>query len=146
MAQTYTLEEAADKLNLSTEEFKRRLRSEWTQIRSFRDGATLRFRANEIDELARTYGLGSSDELPLPDAVAEAAPAAAPHDEPLKLDDSDETFVLTPGSSQKLKGGTPAGSDVRLKKPAAGEDEESILTEQFEVPADGSGKLSGKSG
>ena len=65
MAQTYTLEEAADKLNLSVEEFKRRLRTEWTQIRSFRDGATLRFRANEIDELARTYGLGSSDEMPL---------------------------------------------------------------------------------
>jgi len=59
MSQTYTLEEAADKLNLSVEEFKRRLRTEWTQIRSFRDGATLRFRASEIDELARTIGAGS---------------------------------------------------------------------------------------
>jgi hypothetical protein len=154
MAQTYTLEEAADKLNLSAEEFKRRLRTEWTQIRSFRDGTTLRFRANEIDELARTYGLGSSDELPLPDAFAEtqapeAGLAAAPppaHDEPLKLDDSDETFVITPGSSQKLKGGQPADSDVRLKKPAAAADEESIFTQEMEVPADGSGKLSGKSG
>src|SRR2546423_14920368 len=36
MAQTYTLEEAANKLDLSVEEFKRRLRTEWTQIRSFR--------------------------------------------------------------------------------------------------------------
>ncbi|HEX3147280.1 MAG TPA: hypothetical protein VHR66_04310 [Gemmataceae bacterium] len=147
MAQTYTLEEAADKLNLSAEDFKRRLRTEWTQIRSFRDGATLRFRANEIDELARSYGLGSSDELPLPEASGEA-PAA--HDAPLKLDDSDETFVITPepssagASSKRLK----QDSDIRLKKPAApkSDDEESILTEEFDVPADGSGKLSGKSG
>jgi hypothetical protein len=147
MAQTYTLEEAADQLNLSAEEFKRRLRTEWTQIRSFRDGATLRFRANEIDELARSYGLGSSDELPLPDAGGEA-PAA--HDAPLKLDDSDETFVIAPeppspgASSRRLK----QDSDVRLKKPAAAksDDDESILTEEFDVPADGSGKLSGKSG
>jgi hypothetical protein len=147
MAQTYTLDEAADKLNLSVEEFKRRLRTEWTQIRSFRDGATLRFRANEIDELARTYGLGSSDELPLPDAGAEGH-AAPKSGAPLKVDDSGETFVLTPGSSAKLKGGQPPkDSDIRLKKPAStGDDEESILTEQFEVPADGSGKLSGKSG
>src|SRR4051812_21815906 len=142
MAQTYTLDEAAEKLNLSVEEFKRRLRSEWTQIRSFRDGATLRFRANEIDELARSYGLGSSDELPLPDA--------SDHDAPLKLDDSDETFTIaadppsTGASSKRLK----QDSDVRLKKPAApkSDDDESILTEEFDVPADGSGKLSGKSG
>src|SRR5262245_12410260 len=106
MAQTYTLEEAADKLNLSIEEFKRRLRTEWTQIRSFRDGATLRFRANEIDELARTYGLGSSDEMPL----AESSPLDLPDDiglapkskkgdsgAPLNLDDSsEEAFALAP--------------------------------------------------
>src|SRR5256885_16407517 len=77
MAQTYTLEEAADHLNLSVEEFKRRLRTEWTQIRSFRDGSTLRFRANEIDELARSYGLGSSDELPLSGPAADV-PTQAP--------------------------------------------------------------------
>ena len=31
MSQTYTLDEAADKLNLSVEEFKRRLRGEWAR-------------------------------------------------------------------------------------------------------------------
>src|SRR3954463_10674015 len=95
MAQTYTLEEAADKLDLSVEELKRRLRTEWTQIRSFRDGATLRFRANEIDELARSMGLGSSEELPLADsgydlpspAAAEATPRKSDSGAPLKLDD-----------------------------------------------------------
>ena len=77
MSQTYTLDEAADKLNLSVEEFKRRLRTEWGQkVRAFRDGSTLRFRANEIDELARSIGLGSSDELPL----AESSPLDLPAD------------------------------------------------------------------
>ena len=149
MAQTYTLDEAAEKLNLSVEEFKRRIRTEWTQVRSFRDGATLRFRANEIDELARSYGLGSSDEMAVPDPH-HSVPASAPteQDAPLKLDDSDETFTLAAeppaagASSTRVKG----DSNVRLKKPAAPDDDESILTEEFDVPADGSGKLSGKSG
>lgn len=178
MAQTYTLEEAADKLNLSIEEFKRRLRTEWTQVRSFRDGATLRFRANEIEELARSIGLGSSEELPLADSSYElpseigladdsgesaSAPKTPPpakksdateHDAPLKLDDSDEMFLITPdepskgSSSKKLK--SKSDSDVRLEKStkraaAPGEDDESILTEEFDVQG-GSGKLSGKSG
>ncbi|HKB02761.1 MAG TPA: hypothetical protein VKD90_11110 [Gemmataceae bacterium] len=166
MAQTYTLEEAADHLNLSVEEFKRRLRTEWTQVRSFRDGATLRFRANEIDELARSIGLGSSEELPLADAGAGSLPeeiglakdADAPKtpaptkkqptdaDAPLQLNDSDEVFHLTPDSGKQLK---PKGdSDVRLEKAGkrSGE-EESILTEELQAPAaGGSGKLSGKSG
>jgi hypothetical protein len=162
MAQTYTLEEAADKLDLSIEEFKRRLRTEWTQVRAFRDGTTLRFRANEIDELARSIGLGSSDELPMADSSLElpvgvaSSPTAPTEEAPLKLDDSDEMFLITPdepgksGSSGKLK--AKSDSDVRLekasKRPAApGEDEESILTEEFETPGQGgSGKLSGKSG
>lgn len=165
MAQTYTLEEAADKLDLSVEEFKRRLRTEWTQIRAFRDGTTLRFRANEIEELARSIGLGSSDELPMADSSlelpastgsADASAQTRTEEAPLKLDDSDEMFLITPdepgksGSSGKLK--AKSDSDARLekasKKPAApGEDEESILTEEFETPGQGgSGKLSGKSG
>src|SRR5829696_8331356 len=120
MSQTYTLEEAADKLNLSVEEFKRRLRTEWTQIRSFRDGATLRFRANEIDELARSYGLGSSDEIPVAGSSEFDYPTQAPapaSDAPLQLDDSDETFTLTPeGGSSKRTKAPKADSDVRLEK------------------------------
>ena len=65
MAQTYTLDDAARHLNLSVDEFKRRLRDEWKNVRSFRDGPTLRFRSGDIDEIARTIGLGSSEELPL---------------------------------------------------------------------------------
>ncbi len=157
MAQTYTLEEAADKLNLSASEFKRRLQTEWTKVRPFRDGATLRFRSNEIDELARTYGLGSSDEM---SQLTDSSPLDIPENiglakkdsgAPLALDDSVTAFVLTPDapSSKKLKSGSD--SDVRLekaekkKKPSA-DDEESILTEEFSLDAGDSGKLSGKSG
>jgi hypothetical protein len=148
MAQTYTLEEAADKLNLSVEEFKRRLRTEWTQIRSFRDGSTLRFRANEVDELARSYGLGSSDELPLSEGSGQDIPSQPP----AAPTTADDTFALAPGgSSGRHKAAGKPDSDVRLekasdvKKPPA--DDESILTEEFEVPAaGGSGKLSGRSG
>jgi hypothetical protein len=136
MAQTYTLEEAADKLNLSVEEFKRRLRTEWTQIRSFRDGATLRFRANEIDELARTYGLGSSDELPLGESspldpsdepILAPRPKKGDSGAPLNLDDSsEEAFALAPDPGPMCKQGD---SDVRLeaadrKKAAAAYDED----------------------
>ncbi|WP_020471587.1 hypothetical protein [Zavarzinella formosa] len=183
MAQTYTLDEAAAKLSLSLEEFKRRLRTEWTQIRSFRDGNTLRFRANEIDELARTIGLGSSAELQLADSdeigllgddakaapkpvpAASKKPAPPPDDEPLNLD-SDEVFLLTgdeapkpakPGSSKKLKGKSPADSDLKLKDSSKGkkpapppvvDDDESILSEdEFELPSGmSSAKMTGKSG
>src|SRR4051812_18876994 len=118
MAQTYTLEEAADKLNLSLEEFKRRMQTEWTRVRPFRDGATVRYRANEIDELARSIGLGSSEELPLADSAElempeefglvddkpktpppKKKPAKHDDDAPLKLDDSDEMFMLAPDES-----------------------------------------------
>ena len=176
MAQTYTLEEAADKLNLSIEEFKRRMQTEWTRVRPFRDGATVRYRANEIEELARSIGLGSSEELPLADSseldvpgeigltrdkAKTPAPAkrSAPKDDddaPLKLDDSDDIFMLAPEeppapkSSRNLK--SKSDSDVRLEKATkkpyrASDDEESILTDEFDLPsAGGSGKLSGKSG
>jgi hypothetical protein len=158
MAQTYTLEEAADKLNLSAEEFKRRLNTSWTKVHRFRDGATLRFRTADIDELARTIGLGSSEELPLADASpldepAKPGKAVGDSDAPLKLDDSDEVFLLAPDAqSAAAKPKPKADSDVRLEKAAkkaasSGEDDESILTEEMEsVGQGGSGKLSGKSG
>jgi len=65
MAQTFTLEESAQRLGLSVEEFKRKLRTEWQSVRSFRDGPTLRFRAADIDELARTLGQASDPGLVL---------------------------------------------------------------------------------
>jgi hypothetical protein len=111
MAQYYTLDEAAARLGLTTDAFRRKLATEWKQTpRRYPDGATLRFQAAEIDELARTVNQGSSGDFPA--------------DEPLKLadDSSSEDFVALgsdepiiqrqPASSGKLK--KSGDSDVRL--------------------------------
>ena len=85
MAQTYTLEEAAQRLGVTPEEMKRRLKEDWKTLRSFRDGPTLRFRAADIEELARSIGAASDPGLPL-------APLSEP--EPPGSDD----FKLHPSS------------------------------------------------
>ncbi|MEZ6142336.1 MAG: hypothetical protein R3B84_17390 [Zavarzinella sp.] len=178
MAQTYTLDEAAAKLNLSVDEFKRRLREEWKHVRSFRDGSTLRFRANDIDDLLRTTGGSSSDddssaivlnmddEPTIADApvVADSTPptqiqSLAPDiinlddddDSSLKMDSDDIILLPDVSASGKIKSGSD--SDVRLEKqdapkPNTDSDDESILTDEFEVPMSlgGSGKLTGRSG
>jgi hypothetical protein len=80
MAQTYyTFDEAAAKLGISPDELKRRLREEWKDIRPFRDGATLRLRAPDID----------------------AKLAAAKVDEPLDLGETGELFSLAPKPASK---------------------------------------------
>ena len=114
MAQFYTLDEAAQRLNISPDEFKRRSKLEWTSIRPFRDGATLRFRAADIDELARSLGEASDPGLqpgppgsPGADSSAEMSVSAMEQtrdynlddDAPLNLGDEDDSdddiFVLS---------------------------------------------------
>ncbi|VTS01088.1 hypothetical protein [Tuwongella immobilis] len=144
MAQNYyTLEEAAQRLGITPEEMKRRLREEWKAIRPFRDGATLRFRATDIDDLARSMGEDSSPDLaidplmfdaPEPTVQADVAPSPfgfqnnesttaassigspASDDEPLDLGGDDDMFVMTPDDSR------PIDSDVKLgtKSPSIG--------------------------
>src|SRR5262249_21138688 len=103
MAQYYTLEEAADKLGLTPDAFRKRLATEWkTTPRRYPDGATLRFQVREIDELARSLGRGSD-----PDVGA---------DEPIKLADdtsSDECLRVVEGS--KKPAGRAPDSDIRLQ-------------------------------
>lgn len=109
MAQFYTLEEAAERLGLSTEAFKRRQKTEWTNLKVFRDGSTLRFRSSEIDELARSLGETSDPDLQL------APPSRRP-----AVDDSDDFELGTdeaPPISKPASGKTKrpgADSDVRL--------------------------------
>lgn len=133
MAQTYTLDEAANRLGISPEEFKRRLREDWKSVRSFRDGATLRFRAADIDELARALGQASDPGLPLGDSsplhdssheLSLTPPTPKPMPKPGKeaplyvADDSDDIFSLPADSSvgpkSKPKSGGKGDSDVRL--------------------------------
>ncbi len=112
MAQYYTLEEAADKLGLTPDAFRKKLATEWkTTPRRYPDGATLRFQVREIDELARTLGRGSD-----PDVLS--------GDEPIKLADdtsSDEFLPVIDDASKKPARPAP-DSDVRLQpeeRPAA---------------------------
>lgn len=136
MAQTYTLDEAADRLGITAEEFKRRLRDDWKSVRSFRDGATLRFRAVDIDELARTLGQASDPGVslaagqPLSDSSEELSlepPKSKPrsgsgkklvNEHPLYMaDDSDDIFALPAGDDapkSKPKSKPKGDSDVRL--------------------------------
>jgi hypothetical protein len=67
MAQLITLEEAAQRLGLSPEEMKKRLKTDsaFSKLAPIRDGSTLRFKVNAIDELARQLGLASAPDLPL---------------------------------------------------------------------------------
>src|SRR5262245_12054124 len=63
MVQYYTLDEAAKILQMSQDDVKKM--AEDKKLRSFRDRGTLRFRAQEIQELAREIGLGSNPDLQL---------------------------------------------------------------------------------
>lgn len=144
MAQFYTLDEAAERLGLGVDEFKRRLKTEWTAIRPFRDGPTLRFRTADIDELARSLGQASDPGLTL------GPPGSALGDssEEMAIPDSghdlaaDDIFTVR-GGEQKSK--APADSDVRLdipsgKPPAAGGMQTDELSIDLGAPS--SGKLS----
>jgi hypothetical protein len=134
MAQTYTLEEAAARLGITAEEMKRRLKEDWKTLRSFRDGPTLRFRATDIDELARSLGAASdpslqlaplsdapppgSDDFKVPELSIETRKPAAP-DEPLDFGtggSTEEDIFSLSGDDPRAKGGKAKGdSDVRLE-------------------------------
>ena len=160
MAQTFTLEQAADKLGLSPEEFKRRLREEWKSVRSFRDGPTLRFRAADIEELARSLGQASdpgltlaAPGLPLTDSSEEIpiavpapkSPARKPVEQPLLLDDdtSEDALAVPMDSAGSMRGKAAKASgdsDVRLDlTPTKGGARTADVTEEIslELPATG---------
>ncbi len=67
MVQYYTLEQAAQILRVSPEDLKEMARKK--EIRAFQDRSGWRFRAQEIDEMARAKGYGSDPELPLGEAA-----------------------------------------------------------------------------
>src|SRR5215813_9800866 len=71
----YTLTEAAQFLNMSVDELKQMAQK--GQIRSFQDRGTLRFRMQDVQELARKRGVSSDPELVLGDASL-PAPKSSP--------------------------------------------------------------------
>ncbi len=169
MAQTYTLDEAAQRLGITPEVMKRRLKEDWKTVRSFRDGPTLRFRASDVDELARSLGEMSDPSLQLapvglPTSLSDdtpeshefivadpPAPAPKPAEEPIVFGGEQEDLFLFPQAAEDaIPAAPPAGktdSDVRLdsgpqKKGAIPlrADEDSILpTEEVAIDTGGPG-------
>jgi excisionase family DNA binding protein len=61
MMQYYTLEQAAELLKVSTDKLREMVKL--NKLRAFQDRGSLRFRARDVEELARAWGLGSDAEL-----------------------------------------------------------------------------------
>src|SRR3982750_310768 len=94
MAQDYyTLEEASQIVLMSAEELKQLARK--GTLRSFQDRGTWRFRVQDIQELARTRGVGSEPELVLGEApIPRPADPPAPRSPAVKSREA-EVFDFT---------------------------------------------------
>ena len=171
MAQTYTLDEAAERLGLTPEEMKRRLKEDWKTLRSFRDGPTLRFRAGDVEELARSLGAASDPELPLAPMAADEVPGSDdfkvpgadveehPTDEPLVFGGAsdEDIFSLSADDPKAAPNKAEGDSDVRLepgkpvakkpKKPKDSKDEAEVVpTEEIALDLSGPGSAVIKGG
>ncbi len=85
MAQQYlSLEEAAEKLGLSSADFKQKLQTDarFKTLSKIRDGGTFRFKPSGIDELSRQLGFGSEEELQLVDPSSDEQPTFKAAEEP----------------------------------------------------------------
>ncbi|HVL11721.1 MAG TPA: hypothetical protein VM529_04105 [Gemmata sp.] len=149
MAATHlTLEEAADRLGISPEDFKKRLKTHpaFKNLVPIRDGSNLRFKEAAIEELARELGAGSNPENPLPTSSRKAG------DEPLKFAEEDDVFSL---AADEPKAGPKKGSDsdIRLDadKPKSGKiaknaGGEAVPTEEISIDFSGPGSAVIKGG
>jgi hypothetical protein len=124
MVHYYTLEQAAHVLQTTPEKVKEMAKR--NEVRAFQDRGNLRFRAPEIDELARSRGLGSDPALPLGEAPPKSTPpssatkrkAKPPEQEPVAFieDDTDEAPIGKEPASSFGKGG-PASSKNKGASP-----------------------------
>lgn len=140
MAQTYTLDEAAERLGLTTAEMKKRLQTDpdFKKLSQIRDGSTVRFKVTAIDELARQLGMASEDALALaplddpeppgsddfkvPGIEDKKKPSKKLEDAPLDFDASDDAVfsladepkAAAPKSSGKLTPPKPPKSSPRM--------------------------------
>jgi hypothetical protein len=129
MAATHlTLEQAAERLGISPEEFKRRLKTDQAfktlDRGKIRDGTSFRFKDSAVDELARELGSGSDPDMP----------ALSGADEPLNLGgDDDDVFSLTTDEPKP---------EPKAKKPTKGPDSDIRL--DASMPSKPTGSKSGK--
>jgi hypothetical protein len=145
--QMITLEEAAEKLGISPEEMKKRLKTDpdFKRLSQIRDGATVRFKLSAIEELARQLGMASEQDLPLAGAEAEP-PGSSDFDvpsvgakkpkkpeDPLELGSSeDDVFSLAeeakpaPKSSGKLTPAKPPVTPRGMSDSSAGSSDSDV--------------------
>src|SRR6516164_2829798 len=125
MQQYYTLEQAAQILRINPEDLKEMARKK--EIRAFQDRSGWRFRAQEIDEMARERGYGSDPELPLGEAAkAKAGDSGGGKDVfnfSLETDESDEVPLgKDPASSGARSGGGSRKTGTSKSPPKASSD------------------------
>ncbi|MDY3553341.1 hypothetical protein R5W24_002442 [Gemmata sp. JC717] len=129
MAQTYTLEEAAGRLGLTTAEMKKKLQTDpdFKKLSQIRDGSTVRFKVTAIEELSRQLGMASEDALPM-----------AP------LDDSEpgsEDFKVTGLEDKKKPAKKPAADEIALDFGTSDDEVFSLTDEPAPTKPKSSGKL-----
>ncbi len=115
----YTMDEAARILGVHVDELKQMAKR--GELRGFQDRGTLRFRTQDVEELARRRGAGSDPALPLGEAPApQPADSPAPRSGSKAADvfnfalDSDDDQVQI---GQEILGGTsPSGKKVDSKR------------------------------
>ena len=106
----FTLQEAAEFLHIGADELKQIAQRK--EIRSFQDRGTLRFRVQDVHELGRQRGAGSSDpDLMLHDPLP-ATPKPAPK----------SPRPAAPKSPNATGPKTPAGPRTPTKEPTTGDD------------------------
>ncbi len=150
MAQYYTLDEASKLLGMKSEEFRKRLATEWKTLRRFPDGATLRFQSRDIDELVRRMGRSSEPDLQVGDAPLKLAEEAGPAvkrktEEPIFVpppssDDFVPLAVDDPTGTTGKTGKSGSDSDVKLEMTAGGNvrpiTQKDDVTELIDQPGD----------
>src|SRR3954471_5730636 len=121
MPQYYTLDEAAKILGTTGDELKQMAKK--GELRPFQDRGTLRFRSQEIDEMARRRGRGSEPDLQLGEAprVGDTPPSKKRS----KVDGGVFDFSLTPEDSgqveigQEIRRGGSSSGGPKSKGPAS---------------------------
>jgi excisionase family DNA binding protein len=101
MMQYLSLEEAAHVLGVTPDELKQM--AEDKRVRLFRDRGSMRFRAQEIEELARQLGRRSDPELPIGEAPPPKSGDTPPRQKVDKKDPDVFDFVLSPEDSDQVE-------------------------------------------
>lgn len=120
MQQYYTLEQAAQILRINPDQLKEMARKK--EIRAFQDRSGWRFRAQEIDEMARAKGYGSDPELPLGEAAKVKAGDSGGNEVfnfSLGAEDSDEVGLgkEPPASDKASRSGSGSRKTSTSKSP-----------------------------